>query len=130
MVTKEKLHTCGVEFFLLLGQDPDTHLFNVSNKSVKCFRSIFCKCCKDLSVNSDLLISKGLDEAAVLDPVCLKCCIDARDPQTSEVILLVFSMRESMELCMVDGIFSLALFCSAAESVAFYLFEDVAASFV
>ncbi len=84
-------------------------LFYVLNKSCESLRSVFCKSCKDLSVYLDALICKHLDESAVLDLVNLECCVDASDPESSEIILLILSVSECMQLRMIDRFSRLSL---------------------
>ena len=84
-------------------------LFDVLYKTCESLRSIFCKSCKDLSVYLDALVGEHLDESAVLDLVCLKCCIDASDPESSEIILLILSVSECMQLRMIDRFSRLSL---------------------
>ena len=81
-----------------------------SNYSVEGFWVFNCEGREDLSVEFNVLVLEHWDKSTVLDSVFHQCGIDSDSPETTKVVLFVFTVRKRVGLCVVDRFASLSFF--------------------
>lgn len=73
------------------------------NDALECLRAILGEGGKDLAIKLYSLDVHHVDETTVLDIKGSESGIDTDSPEATEVILLVFAVRKSVELGVVDS---------------------------
>lgn len=77
-------------------------LFRCFEEASECFWTVLSHSGHNLAVDDDVLGSQSLDELAILHSVSLQDCVDAGNPQTAEVILLVLAVCKGAQVSVVD----------------------------
>lgn len=106
------------------------YLLHLVDEARERFWAVLCEGSEDLAINRNALILQRLHESAVLEALILEDRVQTNDPELAEDILLVSSVRERVELRVVDCLFRFLGLLGAAEAVSFYLFEDLSAPLI